>query len=181
MQQVVNAVFTSIQPSYEKSVQPNKARWKKMQIKGGGQDMAVIIYSSMEKILATAIQVILDLSPSETGRRTHKFTWIIVIKMFTIELLSQPFLEHHLWFYIFFPLALLGCTLFSQLGCFCIDITSFCNCIFIMHHCGQLWCFLFVFFLIQEWCTTVKKMLQSKFDCFDFFLLHNTDFIAFTL
>jgi len=62
-----------------------------------------------------------------------KFTWIVVIKIFAIELLSQPFLGRHLWFHIFFHPGILGPHPFFTACCFCIDITSFCNCIFIIH------------------------------------------------
>jgi len=78
--------------------------------------------SSMAKILITTIQMNLVSSPSETWRRTHKFTWIVVIKIFSIELLSQPFLGCHLWFYIFFHPGILGPHLFFTACCFCIDL-----------------------------------------------------------
>ena len=59
-----------------------------------------------------------------------KFTWIVIIKSFTINLPSQPFLGRHLGFHIFFHHSLFeGRTLFLQLGCFGLDFTSFCICI----------------------------------------------------
>jgi len=52
--------------------------------------------------------------------------------------------SHFFWFlHIFFTLAIWGCTSL-QLGCFCIGITSFCNCIFIIH----LWPALVLSFLL---------------------------------
>ena len=47
------------------------------------------------------------LIPSEAGMRQHKFTWIVVIKIFVTDLPSQPFLGHHLYFTTFFTLAIL--------------------------------------------------------------------------
>ena len=59
-----------------------------------------------------------------------KFTWTVVIKIFTINLPSQPFLGRHLGFQIFVHHSLFeGRTLFLQLGCFGLDFTSFCICI----------------------------------------------------
>ena len=60
----------------------------------------------------------------------QKFTWIVVIKIFTINLPSQPFLGRHLGFHIFFHHSLSeGRTRFLQLGCFGLDFISFCICI----------------------------------------------------
>jgi len=56
----------------------------------------------MAKILIMTIQVNLVPNHSETWRRQHKFAWI-VIKIFAINLPSQPFLGRHLGFHIFFP------------------------------------------------------------------------------
>ena len=79
----------------------------------------------MVKILITTIQVNFVPRPSGT-----KFTSIVVIKIFTINLPSQPFLGRHLGFHIFFHHNLSqGRTLFLQLGCFGLDFTSFCICI----------------------------------------------------
>ena len=59
-----------------------------------------------------------------------KFTLIVVIKFFTINLPSQPFLGRHLGFHIFFHHSLFeGRTVFLQLGCFGLDFISFCICI----------------------------------------------------
>ena len=70
----------------------------------------------MVKILITTIQV--------------NLVRIVIIKIFTIYLSSQPFLGHHLGFHIFFHNSLFeGRTLFLQLGCFGLDFTSFCICI----------------------------------------------------
>ena len=57
----------------------------------------------MVKILITTIQVNFVPRPSGT-----KFTRIVVIKSFTINLPSQPFLGHHLGFRIFFHHGLFG-------------------------------------------------------------------------
>ena len=55
----------------------------------------------------------------------QKFTRIVVIKIFTINLPSQPFLGRHLGFHIFFHHSLFeGRTLFLQLGCFGLDIKT---------------------------------------------------------
>jgi len=60
------------------------------------------------KILITTIQVNLMPNRSETWKRQHKFTWIIVIKIFTFSLPSQPFLGLHFGFHIFFHNSSLG-------------------------------------------------------------------------
>jgi len=55
-----------------------------------------------------------------------KFTWIVVIKIFSINLPPQPFLGRHLGFHIFFHNGLLwGSTLFLQLDCFWIRFHFF--------------------------------------------------------
>ena len=55
-----------------------------------------------------------------------KFTCIVIIKIFTINLPSQPFLGRHLGFHIFFHHSLFeGRTLFLQLGCFGLDSLLF--------------------------------------------------------
>ena len=52
-----------------------------------------------------------------------------LLKIFTINLPSQPFLGHHLGFHIIFLHRFFeGCTLFEQLCCFGLDFT-FCICI----------------------------------------------------
>ena len=59
-----------------------------------------------------------------------KLTRIVIIKIFTINLPSQPFLGRHLGFHIFFHHSLSeGRTVFLQLGCFGLDFISFCICI----------------------------------------------------
>jgi len=60
--------------------------------------------------------------------------------------LTAIFLRYF-WFHIFFTLDFWGHTLFLQLGCFCIDITSFYNRIFTKLTYGQLWCFFLCLFL----------------------------------
>jgi len=59
-----------------------------------------------------------------------KFTWIVV-KFFSINLLSQPLLGCHLGFHIFFTMAFFRTVHFFTTGpgCFGLDFTSFCNCI----------------------------------------------------
>jgi len=86
--------------------------------------------SSMAKILITTIQVNLVPSPSETWKRTHKFTWVVVGKIFANELLSQPFLGHHLWFHIFFHPGILGLhTSFFTACWFWIGIAQLIRCV----------------------------------------------------
>ena len=53
---------------------------------------------------------------------------LLLLKFLPLTLIpSQPFLGCHLGFHIFFHPGLFGgCTLFLQLGCFGLDITSFC-------------------------------------------------------
>ena len=82
--------------------------------------MAVMVGRLMAKILTMTIQ--LNLVP-KPWRSHHKFTLIVIIKTFAINLPSQSFLGCHLGFHIFFHTGFFrSCTLFSQLGCFCIDI-----------------------------------------------------------
>ena len=92
--------------------------------------------------LCVLLQVSLGLST--------KFTWIVVIKIFAIELLSQPFLGSHLWFHIFFHSGILGPHPFFTACCFCIDITSFCNCIFIIQPALVLFICLFLYYRSDE-------------------------------
>ena len=66
----------------------------------------------MVKILTMTIQVNLVMNPGDTWRRQQKFTWIVVIKFFTINLPSLPFLGHHSGFHLFFYHGLLGAALF---------------------------------------------------------------------
>ena len=68
----------------------------------------------MVKILIMTIQVNFVPRPSSTK--------IVVIKIFTINLPSQPFLGRHLGFHILFHHSLFeGRTLCLQLGCFALD------------------------------------------------------------
>jgi len=53
--------------------------------------------------------------------RQHKFSWIVIIKIFAISLPSQPFLAAISDFTSFFTIG--GRTLFLQLGCFWIRFT----------------------------------------------------------
>ena len=89
-----------------------------------------------------------------------KFTWIVIIKIFAINLPSQPFLGCHLWFHIYLSW---GCILFSQLGCFGIDITSFCN---FVYSKASLWPAL-------EFVKGGKDQVLNSVDIlYDFFLLY---------
>ena len=60
------------------------------------------------KILIATILVNFVLNPSEMWRRLHKFSRIVVIRIFIINFPSQPFLDCHLGFHIFFHKGLLG-------------------------------------------------------------------------
>ena len=86
------------QPRCKKSVRPSKRLWwKKMWnprwLPRNGCDGRLMV-----KILITTIQV--NFVPIDQA--APKFTWIVVIKIFTINLPSQPFLGRHLGFHIFF-------------------------------------------------------------------------------
>ena len=74
--------------------------------------------SLMAKFLIMTIQVNLVLSPSETGRRTHKFT---LLKFLPLNYYYSHFLDRHLWFHIFFNPGILGPNPFFTACCFCID------------------------------------------------------------
>jgi len=96
----------------KRCVAPKRPLWKKMwnprwRLRNGCHGRL------MAKFLITTIQVNLVPIPSETWRRQHKFTWIVIIKIFTISLPSQPFLGCHLVFHIFFSQwPFWGCTFF---------------------------------------------------------------------
>jgi len=62
---------------------------------------------SVIKILITTIQVNFVPNASKAGMRQHKFTWIVVIKIFVTDLPLQPFLGCHLYFTTFFIQAIL--------------------------------------------------------------------------
>ena len=91
-----------------------------------------------------------------------KFTLIVVIKIFTINLPSQPFLGRHLGFHIFFHHSLFeGRTRFLQLGCFGLDFTSFCICIPQNWPMAGFGAFLtYLFYLPQEE-EKMKQMLNT--------------------
>jgi len=78
------------------------------------------------KTLIMTIQVLLCyLLHASLGFGT-KFTWIVIIKIFAIILLSQPFLGCHLGFHIFFSQwPSWGRTFFLQLDCFWIRFHFF--------------------------------------------------------
>ena len=63
-----------------------------------------------------------------------KFTWIVIINIFVIELLSQPFLGYHLLFHIFFLPGIFGPHTFFTAWLFLYRYHFFfCNSIFITH------------------------------------------------
>ena len=99
---------------------PQEGHWeKRCEIQSGGQEMAVMV--GIIKVFIMTIQMNSVQTPSKMWRRQHRFIWIVIIKMFAINLPSQQFLGHHLGFHIFFHNGLLGGrTLFLQLGCFCV-------------------------------------------------------------
>ena len=91
-----------------------------------------------------------------------KFTSIVVIKIFTINLPSQPFLGHHLGFHIFFHHSLFeGHTLFLQLGCFGLDFTSFCICIPQSWPMASFEAFLTYLFSLPQEEEKMKQMLNT--------------------
>ena len=105
------------QPSCKKRVRPWERLWWKKMWNPRWRPRNGCDGRLMVKILITTIQV--NLVPLGLGT---KFTWIVVIKIFTINLPSQPFLGRHLGFHIFFHHSLSqGRTLFLQLGCFGLD------------------------------------------------------------
>ena len=81
---------------------------KRCEIQGGGQEMAVMVRRLIAKILITTIQANLCCLLHVSLGFSSKFTWIVFIKIFAINLLSQPFLGRHFIFHIFFTLAFLG-------------------------------------------------------------------------
>ena len=109
----------------------------------------------MVKILITTIQVNFVPRPSGT-----KFTWIVVIKIFTINLPSQPFFGRHLGFHIFFHHSLFkGRTPFFTAWLFLIRFHFFLYLYTPKPAYGQLWGFLtYIFFF-----TTGKRKRWSRF------------------
>jgi len=91
----------------------------------------------MAKILITTIQMNVCPPPSFTRTR-HQ--------MNSRYYYHSHFLASTFDFTFFHP-GILGSPTFFTACCFCIDITSFCNCIFTMHQYGQLWCFFICLFL----------------------------------
>jgi len=77
--------------------------------------MAVMVYRLNSKNSIMTIQMNLVPSYSEIGRKQHKFTWIVVIKIFAISLPSQPFLAATLDFTSFFTLASIHCPSLSAM------------------------------------------------------------------
>jgi len=116
------------------------------------------------KILIMTIHVNLVLNPSETWRKQHKFTWIVVIKTFAINLPSQPFLGCHVGFHIFFHDGLFGGrTLLLQLGCFWIRFHFFLYAAKPAYY--HLWLLLLVFFfsLCRQIFAVLHMCIMHKF------------------
>ena len=95
----------------KKCVAPKKAIVKKG-VKSGWQPRNGCDGSLIAEILIMTIWVKLVPNPNKTWRRQQNFTWIFIIKLFAMNLRSQPFLGCHLGFHIFFHNGFLGsCTL----------------------------------------------------------------------
>ena len=110
------------QPSCKKSVRPSKRLWWKKMWNPRWRPRNGCDGRLMVKILITIIQVNFGAAWS-IGT---KFTWIVVIKIFTINLPSQPFLGRHLGFHIFFHHSLFeGRTLFFTAWLFWIRFHFF--------------------------------------------------------
>ena len=84
-------------------------------------------YVLIAKFLIMTIQVNLVLNPRE-WRRQHKFVWIVIIKIFSINNLpSEPFLDRQFEFHNFFHNGLLRAThLFKILAVFELDFILLC-------------------------------------------------------
>ena len=100
------------QQAVKKGAAPKCQGEKRCEIKGDDQEMAVIIVQWQSFYVIKAIQVNLVPSSSETWK-THKFTRIVIIKIFVIKLLSQPFLAAIFDFTSFFTLACGATPLFT--------------------------------------------------------------------
>ena len=103
-----------------KKCSPKMPGWKKMwnqrwQPRNGCDN------NSMAKILITTIEVNLVPSPSETWRRTHKFTWIFVIRFFPLNYYRCHFLAATFIFTSFLTQVFWGRTLFHSLLFLYID------------------------------------------------------------
>ena len=124
----------------------------------------------MEKILITTIQV--NLMPNPSGGGNSR---IVVIKLFAINLPSQPFLGRHLGFYIFFHPGLFGGhTLFLQLGCFGLDYFFLLTKLDRAHFTYD-WCFCYnpmtvsaISFKPQKVCTTKVTPCTHRFSSHSF-------------
>jgi len=98
------------------------------------------------KILITTIQANLCCLLHVSLRNGTKFTWIVVIEIFAINLPAQPFLGRHIGFHIFFTVAFFGAAhFFYSWAVFGLDFISFCK---FMLHCHQ-WLLLLVFFVYK--------------------------------
>jgi len=121
---------------------------------------------SMEKTLILTIQVYLCVLLLILTGLSTKFTWVIFIKIFTIERLLQLFFDCYLWFDIFFYPGVLGSHTFSQLGYFCVDITF----LYLHIHNAPKLAFSFGFFFATGVIHYYEKDAALKFNCFSFLL-----------
>jgi len=151
---------------------PRRPLWKKMWNKRW-QPRNGFDNSSIANILILAIQVNLCVLLQISVRLSIKFNWIVVIKNFAIELLSWPFLGCYLWFYFFFHPGILGLHIFFTACCFCLDITSICNCVFF---------FLLVFFYYRNNALLWRKCcIQNLTVLVSFYFIILINFHCFTL
>ena len=111
------------QPSCRKRVRPSKRLWWKKMWNPRWRPRNGCDGRLMVKILITTNQE--NFVPRPSG---IKFAWFVVIKVFTINLPSQPFLGRHLGFHVLFHHSHFeGRTLFLQLSCFGLDILFQCS------------------------------------------------------
>ena len=116
----------------------------------------------MANILIMTIQVNLHCLLHVSLGFGTKFTRIVVIKIIAINIPTQPFLGHYLGFLIFFTLAFRGLHSFLQLGCFGLDITSFCIASHKASHKQALVLpFNFFFSLLQELWNKISNCVYS--------------------
>ena len=118
---LVQIISNPKQPSCKKRVRPSKRLWWKKMWNPRLGPRNGFDGRLMVKILIMTIQV--NLVTLYLGT---KFTSIVVIKIFTINLPSQPFLGRHLGFHIFFHHSLFeGCTVFFTAWLFWIRFHFF--------------------------------------------------------
>jgi len=112
----------------------------------GGRLIAKILMTTIQENLCGLLHVPLGFGT--------KFTQIVIIKIFAINIPPQPFLGRHLGFHIFFPIAFLGIAhFFNSWAVFGLDFSSFCNCILQNWHIAiNDCCYLSPFFLYVGRC-----------------------------